>query len=89
MPSTDLSPEEQLFVMDIKSEFESDGVHLSTANKQSVLQMKAQLLQMESAYMQTISHGGVRADPDVEVTIGTFSSLLSLYTIVFISPFSH
>ena len=53
-----LNEEEAIFLSDMKSEFESDGVHLGLDDKTISLLLKSHILELESLYMQIIAQQG-------------------------------
>ena len=65
-----LNEEEAIFLSDMKSEFESDGVHLGLEDKTKSLLIKSHILELESLYMQIIAQQGSHNEDGGEVLLG-------------------
>ena len=64
-----LSEEQRILVLDLKREFEADGIHLTPENKQRVLQLQDEVGSLESQFMQAVA-----CDDDVPTLIGPIAN---------------
>ena len=64
-----LSEEQRILVLDLKREFEAEGIHLQPKDKQRALQLQDEVGSLESQFMQAVA-----CDDDVHTLIGPIAN---------------
>lgn len=54
--NNDLSTEEKIFAVDLKKEFESDGIHLETEIKKQSIELQGQIVKYEAEFMRQVTN---------------------------------